>query len=500
MRWFGALVALTLVFKLWLSALFPMTGDEAYFVWWGVEPALGFYDHPPMVGWLLALLVRVSWSEWLLRLPVTLLPAILAAAIYGSMRARGESKALLAAAAFLLLPVNVWNVFITTDTPLVFFSIASGLAFWQAIERRSLALYALSGGFLGLAFLSKYFSALLALAYLAYVLASPKTERNWRGLALALACAAPFGLINLYWNYEHCWANLMFNVYNRHGDAALSWKTPLLFVVTAAYVLSPIAAVQLARARARLREGWQDPSIRFFLVACAVPFAIFAGLSTFKLIGLHWALSFVPFFFLAAAMLLTEKELRHSVVYLGLFSLVHVAAITAALALPLETWQRSRLYDGIVYHFRIHDLLDAVRPFEKNFRFAADGYSPASTASFYLRRHVAVFGPASSHARHDDILTDFRELQGGNILVLRKSPPADSDYRPYFTSVEYRSVTLSGAVFYIVLGKGFDYPAYRDGVLAPVRERYYRIPWYLPQGRCYFCERYFGSPVCPARG
>ena len=51
-----------------------MTGDEAYFVLWGRHPDLGFYDHPPMVGWLLALILRWSDAEWALRLPVTLLP------------------------------------------------------------------------------------------------------------------------------------------------------------------------------------------------------------------------------------------------------------------------------------------------------------------------------------------------------------------------------------------------------------------------------------------
>jgi hypothetical protein len=29
-----------------------------------------------------------------------------------------------------------------------------------------------------------------------------------------------------------------------------------------------------------------------------------------------------------------------------------------------------------------------------------------------------------------------------------------------------------------------------------VRERYYAIPRYLPQGPCYFCERYFPGMVC----
>jgi hypothetical protein len=259
-----------------------------------------------------------------------------------------------------------------------------------------------------------------------------------------------------------------------------------------------------------------DRDFRFFAVVFALPFALFAVLSPIKTIGLHWLLAFVPFFFLAAAQVLSVAQLRRSVIYLGAFSVLHLAAIALGAGLPLETWRGSRLYDGIVYHFRIENILRRLEPYQTEYRFAADGYSPAVVASYYSARMAAgreqggaaealrnhyffVFGKASSHARHDDILTDFRELDGKNVLVLRKSPPPEEEYRPFFRAVETRSFTEAGATFHLVLGKGFDYAAYRQRILAPARERYYAIPGYLPQGHCYFCERYFGSATCPAR-
>ena len=145
------------------------------------------------------------------------------------------------------------------------------------------------------------------------------------------------------------------------------------------------------------------------------------------------------------------------------------------------------------------EILRELKPYAEEFDFATDGYSMSAVASFHSRRHVAVFGAASSHARHDDILTDFRRLDGRNILVLRKDPPVDADYRPYFRSVEYRTISSAGATFHVVLGHGFDFAAYREKILKPLQQRYYAIPWYLPQGYCYFCERYLGTPTCPAK-
>jgi dolichyl-phosphate-mannose-protein mannosyltransferase len=507
--------ALILAFRLWLSAALPITGDEAYFIYWGAAPDLGFYDHPPMVGWLLALLLRASAEPWVLRLASTLLPTALAAGIFLALRRRDEERAAWAAFAFLLLPVSVWNVLITTDIPLVFFSFASALCFRAALERRSLAWYAAAGALLGAAFLSKYFAVLLGLAYVVHVLATPRAERDWRGLAVTVACALPFAGVNLYWNYEHCWANLMFNVYNRHGDAGWAWWRPALYAAVLLYLLSPPAVAQLARGRAR--AAWlADRDFRFFAVLVALPLAVFAALAPVKTIGLHWPLSFVPFFFIAAGLALSASQLRVSVAWLGAFSALHVAAFAVAAALPLETWQRARVYDGLVYNLRTDAILRRLEPYAGGYRFAADGYSPAVVASYYaglkaarekgsepaaaLREHYFfVFGKASSHARHDDILTDFRALDGADIAVLRKNAPSADEYRPFFRSVEFASFTEAGATFHLVLGRGFDYATYRERVLAPVRDSYYAIPRYLPQGRCYFCERYFGASACPAR-
>jgi len=492
-------LALTLAFKLWFAVVLPMTGDEAYFIYWGVYPDYGYYDHPPVIGWLLALLLQLSRSEWVLRLPVIVLPALVALAMLQYLRPVDENKAYLAALGFLLLPVNVWNVLITTDTPLVLFSFLSALCFAAALRRESQALYAAAGAFFGLAFLSKYFAVLLGLAYLVFVLTQPAGRRSWRGLAMVFACMLPFAALNAWWNYNHCWANLMFNVYNRHGDAGWSLRNPPLFALSVLYMLSPVALYQMWRGRAGLRQRLAEQRTRFFMVAWLAPLAVFALLALVKQIGLHWLLSFVPMFFVAAALLLSAAQLKTSVVYLAVFSAIHVVAIAGASMLPIETWKGSRLYDGIVYHAKTAELLQRLEPYAGNYEFSADGFSPAVTASYAANRYFFVFGTASSHGRHDDILTDFRKLAGKNILVLRKNPPKPDEYAPYFAKVEYRQFELHGATFHLVLGQGFDYPAYREKVLRPLRDRYYRMPSYLPLGHCYFCERYFPDEPVPTR-
>ncbi len=88
---------------------------------------------------------------------------------------------------------------------------------------------------------------------------------------------------------------------------------------------------------------------------------------------------------------------------------------------------------------------------------------------------------------------NWRMQDGRNVLILRKSAPVPDEYAPFFNGVDVKEFEVSGARFWIVLGQGFNYSAYHDRVLTRVRERFYRIPSWLPQYGCDFCARYFSG-------
>ena len=492
---FMLLLAATLLFRFWLAAAMPITGDEAYFIWWGKIPDWGFYDHPPMIGWWLAALLALSDAEWWLRLPSVLLPGVLALATARAMAGRGAALSWGAASLVLLAPVNVWNVFITTDTPLIYFSFFSAWAFLRAARDDDRRFYLLAGVLLAGAVLSKYFAALLGFAYLLHALVRP-SRRKWSGVLLCYAAVLPALALMAWWNAGHCWSNYMFNFVNRHGDAGWSLKTPLLYAAMLLYMLTPPALWLLAKRRAALAQLRAQAEGRALLLVACAPLLLFAGLSLVKQIGLHWVLSFLPFVFMLLTHLVEPATQRRLVNFFIGFAALHIVAILAVAQFPLEAWQRTRLYDGIVLTFESQKLLEQLKPYEQDYVFASDGYSNAVTLSYNARRYFPVFGEASSHARHDDILTDFRALDGRNILILRKSAPATDQYAAYFREVALQSFSVRGVSFYMVLGRGFGYAAYRDGVLARVREKYYAIPAWLPQNGCYFCDRYFLGTVC----
>ena len=477
----------------------PITGDEAYFIWWGKVPDWGFYDHPPMIGWWLAALLTVSDAEGWLRLPQIVQPLLLALAVrwawprlWPAQAGNRDWVALLV----LLAPVNVWDVFVTTDTALVYFAVLSGLAWLMAARDDDWRWYLVAGVFLAGAVLSKYFAALLGFAYLIDTLRR-RTPGAFAGLAIAYACCVPALGLMAWWNSGHCWTNYLFNFVNRHGSSntGLNLKTPLLYPAMLLYILTPPVVWALLRRPSSSRLASADFAIdRVLLVLMAVPLLLFALLSLGKTIGLHWVLAFVPFALMLAARRLTALGLQKLVVFFFGFAALHVALAFAVSRLPLETWRSTSYYPGAVLTFDSRALVERAEPGDS--LLASDGYSNAVTLGYNLRRYVPVLGAGSGHARHDDILTDWRAHDGQDITVLRKTAPRDGEYDAWFRSVRIDSFGHRGARFWVVRGHGFDYARYRDTVLTEVRQRYYAVPTWLPLSGCYFCERYFPDQSC----
>ena len=500
-----------LAFRLWFAAALPITGDEAYFIWWGKIPDWGFYDHPPMIGWWLAAQLPFGEHPLWLRLTSVLQPFVLAAAVAWMLPriwpGIDNERRWWAALFTLLAPAAVWNVLITTDTPLVYFSVLSGLAWLRARRDDSLPWYLLAGVLLAGAVLSKYFSALLGFAYLVDALWRP-SRKKIAGLAIVYLCVVPAVALMAWWNAAHCWPNYMFNIVNRNSNAGFEWNKPVTYVAMMFYLLTPPVAWKFltfalnpaTTLKTNLSKGARASTgsarAENLVILSSVPLALFALLSLIKTIGMHWVLSFLPFVFMLLALRLDVGVLRRIGRFVAGFALLHVIAILVVAQFPLETWQRAKWYDSAVLALEGKQIKQKLRPYEQDYVFASDGYADASTQGFNSGRYFFVFGEASSHARHDDILTDVRALAGKNILILRKSKPQPGEYEPYFRTVENVPLPLRGTEFSLVLGRGFDYARYRDDVLAEIERKYYAVPAWLPQTGCYFCARYFPEKPC----
>ncbi len=500
--WRDSRVCLTLgflaVFRLILAYALPLTGDESYFVQWGDHPAGGYYDHPPMVGWWLSGLLAISRAEVFIRVPAIVLPLLLAWAAWVLARPHGIEKARWAALLVLWQPVNVWNVLITTDTPVILFSMLSILAYVLALRADApgvrLAGQALAGGLLGLAFLGKYFAALLGFAYLAHLFFVRRDAGRWAGFALLLLAALPAPLYNLWWNSGQCWVNILFNFLNRNQAAGFEWHNPVLYLLSVLYLATPWVVWVLWRERAELaRRASEQPEVTTLLWLAGLPLAIFALMSFWRAVGLHWLVSFIPLMAVLAALVLGSAVLGRLLAASIVFGIMHGVFFLAVLVMPMQAWTGTRVAEGVAMRVLAPQIVGRLQP--GSALLATESYSSASFLAYASGRPVAVFGDGSFYARQDDFITDWRAQDGRDVLIFRSRPGKAEDYLPFFRRVDFSEMEIAGVRFYRIHGQGFDYGVYHDKVLKRVRDRYYRIPAWLPLRSCLFTERYFPESV-----
>jgi 4-amino-4-deoxy-L-arabinose transferase-like glycosyltransferase len=197
---FLALLGLAALVRVALSAGTDLYFDEAYYWQWSQTLAWGYFDHPPLVAWLIALM-GVRTSALLCGVATVAVVALLARDVYGS-----PAAGLRAGALFSVVPAAVLaGVWVTPDTPLLLFW---ALTLWALHHER----WVLAGLAAGFAMLAKYPALLLGAAYL---VVAARERRLPRGIWVTLGLGALLFLPVVLWNARHDWVGFAFQL--NHG-------------------------------------------------------------------------------------------------------------------------------------------------------------------------------------------------------------------------------------------------------------------------------------------
>jgi len=492
---FYLLISVILIIKVFFALMLPMTGDEAYFLFWARYPDYGYYDHPPMVAWILSLLLSVSDTELWVRFPAILFSMLIGWGIYRLLCQKDESLnqkiAIYAASIYFLIPVNLFAVLMTTDTPLIWWSFLCGVSYYYAQKHDSFSWYFVCGILLGLAFLSKFFSGLLAIAFFIHtILFVRRGIKPYIGLFIIFISLLPAITLNLIWNYNNCWNNYLFNLFNRTQGSSFSFTDTGKYLLMLVFIMPPsiyyiVKNRGFIKALINERSGEHTYYSLFIL-----PVLLFGVLSFFKSIGLHWLFSFVPFLVLGLAKLLNENQLQKTVKFMVVYSLLHVIVIGFVVVTAPDLFKSNgKLYKSLIIGYYPDEILNEVSNFKSDYIFATDSYALSAQLSYHSKENIIVFGKGSYHARQDDFITDFRKINGKNILILSEVPKLAA-FSKFFESYEIHTMSIKGSELYYAVGNKFNYEQYRKLTLTRIRKRYYNIPSYLPHKACYMDDRY----------
>jgi 4-amino-4-deoxy-L-arabinose transferase-like glycosyltransferase len=362
---------------LWTIGSTELAHDEAYYWMWSRHLDWSYFDHPPLIAWLISLTATWIPGEWGVRLG----PSLFLIAV-----ALGAGRALVPIerqwqwwAGWMLFPLlNFIAGFATPDTALL----ASGLLFiWSVhsyLERDSwpavLALAASSAFLL----YAKYHGVFL-IAGLVFALPEILKRRSFW-------CAALIGLVlylpHIVWQWQHDFITLRFHLFQAHR-AALSLLRPLEYIWQQAFAPGVLLAPWVW---VRASKGWRasrfDRALGGMTVMTLGVLFIFSF--TQKMEGNWTAAAYLPLLLLATRAPGEWPLHKRWFQALGGCSVIVVVGIHLIMGIPASTSWVRRL--GELHGWRAW--ASKVAKSTEGCELVTNRYQLAAKLSFYLGKEI----------------------------------------------------------------------------------------------------------------
>jgi 4-amino-4-deoxy-L-arabinose transferase-like glycosyltransferase len=287
-----ALVLLSTLLHLLVAGRVELSGDEAHYALYAYHLDWSYFDHPPLVGWLLAVVLRFSDSEFALRLWPMLLSVLSSGLLYRlTQRLYPLASPWVPFVAVALLHsaivYQLLSLAMLPDTPLIPLGLAAALLLHRAVIEEYAPAWLGVGLLFGLAGLTKYTAVLLVLSALLLVawgrwrvLRSPWP---WAGIGVAALLITPV----LWWNHLHDWISISYQL--GHGIPQRGWSVERLGLSLAGQLLAYGPLLVVAGVAAGVK-GIRAPEHRFALLM-ALPLLLFFGWNSgYELSLPHWTL------------------------------------------------------------------------------------------------------------------------------------------------------------------------------------------------------------------
>ena len=304
----GLLVVCLVLVRLTFAGIIPLAFDEAYYWIWSKHLAGGYYDHPPMVAFVIRLGTSLVGDTQLGVRAVSVLLAV--PATWAVWRAAGilfkDERIAATAALFFNLTVMVaaGTVIVTPDAPLLVASAFVLLFLAKVLETGRGEWWLAVGAAVGAALLSKYSALFFGASIVIWLLLVPDLRRwlfspwLWLGGGVAALMFAPV----VAWNAQYEWVSFI----KQFGRAAVhGWTLRFLgehFAAQIGLATPPIFILGVLGLLAFLRGRGGSFAARVLLGALIWPLTLyFIWHSLHARVQGNWSAPVFPAFAVAAA-------------------------------------------------------------------------------------------------------------------------------------------------------------------------------------------------------
>lgn len=302
MNQFAIIWIITLMIKLFLSSVIPLSTDEAYYWVWSQLPNLSYFDHPPAVAWLFWIgnqLPQIFHSERWAGVLLGHANLIVWYFIWKNLFSNEMNSKKFWFWFYLVIfspMLGLGSLILTPDIPVLFFWSLSILFAVKVFKNHRLSDYLWLGASLGAGFCSKYHIVLFIPCILAYVVLEKKwKEINYIYMVGTVVVGLIFCFPVLYWNYQHDFTSFRFQL--NHGLSRPEYKFYWTWSYVAGQVLAIFPVIFYYFLRSKINQ-----SARIIYYFAYVPLLFFLFSSFKALVEANWPIIAYPSVYILAAL------------------------------------------------------------------------------------------------------------------------------------------------------------------------------------------------------
>jgi hypothetical protein len=438
--------------RLIFSFVMGLMPQDAYYDFYGRHLALSYFDHPPMIAYLLRSFTSLFGQKvFVLKLADTTVTLLTTIAFYQLSKKflSGEKPWKATALLVSTIMISILSLVSTPDVPLLLCWTISLNFLYEAIFKRKNIYWIWAGISTGLSFDSKYTAVFLLIGLIGFLILS-KTHRRLlfsRWFVLFLLCFSIMILPVIIWNQQNGFASFKFQSEGRaqeglqidpfgfigvigHQSAIL---LPFLFFSFCFFVYRILRKYGLRLATI--------PDDQLFLLSFFIPLFIgFFSLSFIYWVKLNWIMPAYISGIIWIARFWNKKWIRYQLI----FSLVvHLAMAVEIIfyVIPIrsdDTWFGWKEFS--------EKAVSIQEKYPHSFIFSADDYKTAAILNFYLESPVYSKNVVGERALQFDFIgTDLSKLNGRDAIFINSNPrftnlenesnSIDAFYHDYFTDI-----------------------------------------------------------------
>ncbi|MCX7940633.1 MAG: glycosyltransferase family 39 protein, partial [Endomicrobia bacterium] len=277
-----------------IAGLFGLTDDEAHYWQYAQHPEFSYYDHPPMVGYIIYLSTKILGNNiYGVRLPAIFCFSLAVIYFYRLVKELFNTKvAYWSSLLFQVIPIGFAGSIVTIpDAPLSMFWMIYMFYFYKfLITEDTLVLY-LAGLILGLAALSKYTALLLFVSSIIIMFSDYKLRKYFLRKDFYVFCLISFAISSpvFLWNIAHDFASFKYQLFR--GFNGQKYPSISLFISNLSYqaaYISPVVFLLVWYSIFRFLKNINEMRYRYLLYF-SLPGLILFNIFAFKTTVLpHW--------------------------------------------------------------------------------------------------------------------------------------------------------------------------------------------------------------------